>query len=73
MDLVERDQEDNLWQLWLAKDFEEKSFEEFKLRSLKQTKHSKLKVPTAEEEQEIFAFTDQFIKPTNKGGEITNE
>lgn len=55
-----------MWQLWLAKDFEDKSFKEFKERNLKQITPAKAITP--EEEAKIYSFTDQFIKP-KKGGE----
>lgn len=70
-DLYEQEQEDSLWELWLAKEFEDKSFNDFKNRNLKRARQPKAKAITEEDEKRIFAFTDQFIKPSRKGGERT--
>lgn len=68
-DLVQQTQEDNLWELWLAKEFEEKTFTEFKKHNLRLTQSQKAQAITPEYEKQVFAFTDQFIKPASKGGE----
>lgn len=57
-------QEDELWQIWLAKDVD-KSFKDFKNENLNKAFKPKLHVLTEKEEEEVFEFTDQFIKPTN--------
>lgn len=64
VDLIDQEQEDSLWELWLAKEFDDKSFNDFKNRNLKRARQPNVKAITPEEEKEIFDFTDQFIKPT---------
>lgn len=57
-------QEDELWDIWLAKDID-KPFSEFKNENMSKQFKPKTHVITEQEEQEVYDFTDQFIKPTN--------
>jgi len=64
MFLFKKNQEDELWQIWLNKDIDQ-SFNDFKAANIAKEFRPKAKVNSEQEEQEILDFSDQFIKPNN--------
>jgi len=59
---LKKREEDELWQIWLAKDINE-SFNDFKNKNISKQFRDKAPAMTKAKEEEVFAFTDQFIKP----------
>ena len=68
MDLIDQENEDEIWQTWLHKDAN-MSYKDFKKKYLKSARKPKTATITKEEERQALELAMRFIKPVEKGGE----
>lgn len=68
MQLFDKENEDEIWQMWLHKEYKD-SYKTFKKKYYQKMHKKKQKPLSADEEKEIIEKNMQFIKPVNKGGE----
>lgn len=68
LQLLDKENEDEIWQTWLHKE-RNLDYAEFKKKYFKKMHKSKLQALTKEEEERIIKNATRFIKPINKGGE----
>lgn len=66
--IIDQEQDDTLWELWLAKDIKD-DFKTFKKKKKQVIRKKKVKGNTAEQEREIIGRNARFIKP-KEGGEM---
>lgn len=71
LQLIDQDNEDEVWQTWLHKDAN-MSYKDFKKKYLKSVRKPNAKI-SKEEEQKALNLALRFIKPINEGGERENE
>lgn len=68
MDLIDHENEEEIWQTWLNKDANT-SYKEFKKKYLKSVRKPKSAAISKEEEQKALELAMRFIKPVKEGGE----
>ena len=68
MDLIDQENEDEIWQTWLHK-YANMSYKDFKKKYLKSVRRPKSATISKEEEQKALELAMRFIKPVEKGGE----
>lgn len=68
LQLFDKENEEELWETWLHKEYKD-SFKEFKKKYFKKMQRSNIKILSKEEEQKIIERATQFIRPINKVGE----
>lgn len=68
MDLIDQENEDEIWQTWLHKDAN-MNYKDFKKKYLKRMHKPNKKALSKEEEMKVIERNMQFIKPITKGGE----
>ncbi len=65
--ILDQEQDDTLWELWLAKDVKD-DFKTFKKKRMKAIRKKKVKSLSVEQEKVINNANSRFIKP-REGGE----
>lgn len=65
--IIDQEQEETLWELWLAKDIKD-DFKTFKRTRMKAIRKKKAVTLTPAQEKEIIGKNSRFIKP-REGGE----
>lgn len=68
MDLIDQENEDEIWQTWLHKDAN-MSYKDFKKKYLKSVRKPKTATISKEAERQALELAMRFIKPVEKGGE----
>ena len=68
MDLIDHENEDEIWQTWLHKDAN-MSYKDFKKKYMKSARKPKSATISKEEEQKALELAMRFIKPVKEGGE----
>ena len=68
MDLIDHENEDEIWQTWLHKDAN-MGYKDFKKKYLKSVRRPKSATISKEEEQKALELAIRFIKPVKEGGE----
>jgi hypothetical protein len=63
--LVDEQQEDYLWDIWLHKPIKD-SFEQFKRKHMRKMYKEKVKTISKEEEESLVKRATQFIKPRSE-------
>jgi hypothetical protein len=67
--LIDQENENQLWDVWLHKETDSASFAEFKKKYYKSLRKPKAKTLSKESEKELLDLANSIIKPVKKGGE----